>query len=79
MDLPAAAGYFEVPVPSWTSVCSDANCPCPETPIPPGTGYVYISPEVVKFRRDAPTDREATEKLQRVQIEASARLEPQMN
>ena len=29
------------------AVCSDKGCPCPETPIPEGSGYLYISQEAV--------------------------------
>jgi hypothetical protein len=65
--------YFEVGLPRWDAVCSDGNCPCPETPIPQGTGYIYISPDVVEFRRDALTSREATEKLERIRAEGEAR------
>lgn len=65
--------YFEAGVPSGDAVCSDGNCPCPETPIPRGMGYIYVSPDVVEFRRDALTSREASEKLQRIQEEGEAR------
>lgn len=49
-------GYFEVPRPSGDGLCSDRECPCgiPGEVIPRGTGYLYISQEVVDFRRDAP-------------------------
>jgi hypothetical protein len=30
------------------AVCSDRACPCPETPIPDGTGYLYISDAAVE-------------------------------
>jgi len=39
-DLPV--GYFEVELPPGDAVCSDNACPCPEVPIPRGTGYIYI-------------------------------------
>lgn len=30
-----------------TAVCSDNKCPCQETKIPEGSGYLYISPKAV--------------------------------
>lgn len=56
--------YFEVPIPQWGAVCSDLSCPCPETPIPPGKGFLYISPDVVEFRREARSEGEAMAKLE---------------
>jgi hypothetical protein len=36
-------------LPRWNGFCSDPDCPCPGngTPIPKGSGYLYISPEAV--------------------------------
>jgi len=56
-------GYFEVPRPAGDGVCSDNNCPCPEVLIPRGSGYIYISQDVVDFRKDAPTVVKAKRKL----------------
>ena len=46
--------------------CSDNDCPCSVTQIQHGTGYLYISPEVVKFRRNALTQAECRKKLTRL-------------
>lgn len=35
-------------------VCSDNNCPCPEVKIPRASGYIYIEPGLVAFRRKHP-------------------------
>lgn len=57
--------YFEVPRPDGDGYCSDDSCPCgyPGELIPRGTGYLYITPEVVDFRRDARTVQEAVQKI----------------
>ncbi len=49
--------YMELPVPSGIGYCSDDSCPCgyPGAEIPRGQGYVYISKEVVDFRKNALT------------------------
>ncbi|HLV31094.1 MAG TPA: hypothetical protein VKY57_05935 [Chitinispirillaceae bacterium] len=36
-----------------TGYCTDNDCPCTLTPIPQGEGYIYISQEVVEYRKDA--------------------------
>lgn len=46
---------FVVLMPEGDGVCSYPACPCPETSIPRGSGYIYISPKAVNFRRDART------------------------
>jgi hypothetical protein len=38
-------------IPKESGRCSDRQCPCPETVIPKGTGYLYIGPEAVGFMR----------------------------
>jgi len=43
--------YFEADVPSGDGLCSDNDCPCPNVVIPRGEGYLYISQEIVNFRR----------------------------
>ena len=60
--------YFEVSRPTDSGTCSDNDCPCgyPGTTIPRGTGYLYISPEVVEFRRNAKSEAKATKKLMRL-------------
>jgi hypothetical protein len=52
--MPVPPGYFEVERPKLGAVCSDPECPCPETPIPVGGGYLWISPEVIAFRSKLP-------------------------
>lgn len=48
--------YMEVPKPPWGgAVCSDDNCPCPEVPIPEGEGYMYVSGDVARLRRQYPS------------------------
>lgn len=46
--------YFEGDVLLGDAVCSDNNCPCPNTPIPRGTGYLYIDEALVRFRSKYP-------------------------
>jgi TM2 domain-containing membrane protein YozV len=59
--------YFEVPEanPGSDGICSDNLCPCgyPGATIPRGTGYMYISKEVVDFRQNARTVYEASLKI----------------
>ena len=43
--------YRREAIPEDTGYCSDRECPCPGTPIPRGTGYLYISEEAVEFMR----------------------------
>lgn len=49
--------YFECTRPSGDGTCSDDSCPCgyPGANIPRGSGYFYISKELVEMRRDALT------------------------
>jgi hypothetical protein len=63
--------YFEVACPAGDGFCGDRNCPCPPpgTKIPRGAGYLYISQEVVDFRRDARSAQEAQEKVNRMRKE----------
>lgn len=55
--------YFEVPRPSGDGLCSDKSCPCPETVIPRGSGYLYISQELINFRKDCLTYAQLQRKL----------------
>ncbi len=57
--------YSECDVPSGDGVCSDNNCPCPEVEIPRGTGYLYISQELVDSQPKYPNRRSAREVMQR--------------
>lgn len=43
--------YNKAAIPKDTGYCSDRECPCPETPIPRGSGYLYISQEAVNSMR----------------------------
>ncbi len=47
--------YFDVPVISGDGACSDNQCPCPENKIPRGTGFLYISSELVEKRKKFPS------------------------
>jgi hypothetical protein len=38
-------------VPKTSGLCSDRECPCPETRIPKGSGYLYISQDAVVFMK----------------------------
>lgn len=58
--------YFEVPVRVTTGKCSDKDCPCPETSIPYGSGYLYISQNLVDFRQDALTVKALEAKIERL-------------
>ena len=59
--------YIEVPEvnPGQDGLCSDNDCPCgfPGEKIPRGSGYIYVSKEVVDFRRDALSVRAAERKI----------------
>lgn len=47
-------GFFEgLPPHTGDGLCSDPECPCPEVKIPRGTGYAYISEELVNARYNA--------------------------
>src|SRR3972149_4931690 len=67
-------GFFEVPRPPGDGLCSDDQCPCPENLIPRGTGYVFISQDVVNNRRNARSVAEAQVLADRMQQEMSRRL-----
>lgn len=58
------------------ALCSDDNCPCgfPGAQIPRGTGYLFISQEVVDFRSDCPTEAEAQAKIQRMAAQLGAMI-----
>ncbi len=48
--------------------CSDDACPCgyPGATINKGEGYIYVSQEVVDFRRDCLKETQAQSKIQRL-------------
>jgi len=45
--------FIECEKPQGVGYCSDNECTCTPTPINDGQGYIYISEEVVQFRKDA--------------------------
>jgi len=49
--------------PAGDGLCADNECPCNLTPIPQGKGYIYVSPEVIDFRKDALSQTELQAKL----------------
>jgi hypothetical protein len=57
--------YMEVVRPAADGLCSDDACPCgsPGARIPRGGGYLYISQEVVDFRGDCLTLKQAEQKV----------------
>jgi len=59
-------GTFEVSRPVDDGSCSDNTCGCgfPGATIPVGTGYLFVSPEVVDFRRDARSEADAMRKIE---------------
>ena len=70
-------GFFEVPVFTFifgTAVCSDDMCPCSNTAISRGEGFMYISEEVVKNRIKAPSHEKAIELMGKWDREKAWRL-----
>jgi hypothetical protein len=61
--------FFECSRPPGDGICADNDCPCgwPGATLPRGTGYLYISKEVVDFRDDARTEAEAMAKIASIQ------------
>lgn len=66
--------YFECTRPSGNGTCSDDSCPCgyPGANIPRGSGYFYISKELVEMRRDALSMAAIQEKVQKMQQQMGA-------
>ena len=58
--------YFEVPCTIDQALCSDPQCPCSETVIRRGEGYLYITPGVVEFRTDARTVAQVQRKVAQI-------------
>ena len=52
--------YFECAAPAGDGRCSDNACPCPEVEIPRGGGYLFISQDLVDFRRQYPGEEQAS-------------------
>ncbi len=67
-----AGHYFESSRPSGNATCSDDSCPCPGATIAPGTGYLYISEELIEFRKDAIAESAAAAKIQDLQRKLGA-------
>ena len=66
--------YFYSEVPKWGGLCSDPACPCDETSIPVGQGYLYIPRELCAFRWDCRTMDEVATKMERLQKESGTFL-----
>ena len=51
-----------------SALCSDDSCPCgyPGATIKCGEGHIYVSDEVVDFRKDCLTEAQAQLKIQRL-------------
>lgn len=65
----STAGDFEVPGNlDPDRRCSDNACPCgsPGAAIPHGEGFMYVSEDVVKWRRDARSVQESQQKAQKL-------------
>lgn len=54
---------FETIRPDGSGLCSDNGCPCDETVIPRGEGYIYISESCANFRKEYRTAINCEEKL----------------
>ena len=64
LDKNVPEGYFEVqPSFGGGGYCSDDSCDCPNVFIPRPGGYLFISQELVDFRRDARSLDALQEKL----------------
>lgn len=59
--------FFEVPAPNSNGLCSDNQCPCNETVIPVGEGYLYIPQSCCDFRRDCRKWSEVATKVARME------------
>lgn len=53
--------YFYQPITS-PAFCSDNQCPCDNTSIPVGDGYLYVSEGAVEFRMNARSERKLQSK-----------------
>lgn len=69
--------YMEVPQhPNADARCSDDLCPCgtPGAIIPRGEGYIYISKDVVDFRKDCLSLKDAEQKIRTMQASLGATI-----
>jgi len=51
--------FFDYPkeaIPTEEGYCSDGQCPCPDTAIPRGSGFLFISKAAVDFLKAAKED-----------------------
>lgn len=58
-ELNEAKDFFEYPkeaIPLEKAFCSDRMCPCPDTEIRRGSGYLFISKAAVDFLKSAKED-----------------------
>lgn len=72
--LPSVEGsvdYFEVSRPDGDGICGESTCSCGGVVLPRGSGYLYISRDAVKFRRNARSLQEALAKEKRVRSQMS--------
>lgn len=67
----AEAGYFEVARPDGDGRCAGEACPSAADAIPRGGGYLYISQQVVDFRRNARSLSESLAKQGRIRLQMS--------
>jgi hypothetical protein len=58
--------YFEDQKATHDGLCSDPQCPCEETLIPVGQGYLYIPEDCCNFRLDCPTLAQLSDKAERM-------------
>lgn len=57
--------YIESQAPRYgDGLCSDDECPCSNTSIKRGEGYIYVSPQCCDFRKDCLTMAQAESKLE---------------
>lgn len=68
--------YFDTVARKTRGLCSDPECPCNETSIPVGQGYLYIPRELCAFRWDCRTMDEVDAKMERKQKESRALIIP---
>lgn len=67
--------YYYDECPSEATSCSDNDCPCANTALQPGEGYMYISPEAAEFRKDAKTPEEVNIKANQLAQEDPSFIE----
>jgi hypothetical protein len=60
--------YFEDGIwgPKGNGRCGEEDCPCGGAEIPRGEGYLYVSRQIVEFRRRFRSHQEAVEQMDRL-------------